>query len=175
METVKVDGFRWFSDPSGEWVCFRTKSARSVCENMVEGKAYECTIKEHRPRRSLDANAYAWVLMDKLASKIGIPKTEIYRNVIREIGGNSDTVCVLESAADKLIEGWSKNGIGWTAEKGKSKIDGCVNVTLYFGSSTYDSKQMSRLIDLVVSECKDNGIETLTPFELDALKERWNA
>ena len=54
-----------------------------------------------------------------------------------------------------------------------SKIEGCKNVTLYYGSSTYDTRQMSRLIDLVVQDCKEQGIETMTPFELDALKERW--
>lgn len=175
MESVKIDGFRWLSDSTGDWVCLRTKSARSLCEALTEGKVYDCTIKEHRERRSLDANAYAWVLMDRLAEKTRVPKTEVYRSYIREIGGNSEVVCVLEGAADKLMTNWSKNGIGWVSEKGTSKIEGCVTVTLYFGSSTYDTLQMSRLIDMIVADCKEQGIETLTPFELDALKERWSA
>ena len=54
-----------------------------------------------------------------------------------------------------------------------SKIAGCVNVVLYYGSSTYDSAQMSRLIDLVVQECQAQGIETKTPEELALLKEDW--
>lgn len=60
------------------------------------------TIKKYSKRRSLDANAYAWVLMDKLATVTRIEKTEIYRSFIRNIGGNCETVCVLDSAVEKL-------------------------------------------------------------------------
>lgn len=73
----------------------------------------------------------------------------------------------------KLCDGWNKNGIGWQTEVMDSKIDGCKNVVLYYGSSTFDTKQMSRLIDNIVQDCKELGIETLTPQQLDALKEEW--
>ena len=59
------------------------------------------------------------------------------------------------------------------AEQGPSKIPGCVNVTVWYGSSTYDVEQMSRLIDQIVADCKEADIETLTPQELDSLKSRW--
>ena len=65
---------------------------------------------------------------------------------------------------------------GWrhtTASTGPSKIKGCVNVTVWYGSSVYDTKQMSRLIDAIVQDCKAAGIETMTPAELDALVSRW--
>lgn len=169
-----ADAWRWMADSDGQWLCLRTNSAHKMCENMETGKTYEVVVKPQRKKRSLDANAYAWVLIDRLAEKLGRTKTEIYREYIREIGGVSETVCVLEKAAEKLIEGWEKNGIGWQAETMQSKIDGCVNVVLYFGSSTYDTAQMSRLIDMIVQDCKAQGIETMTPFELDALKERWH-
>ena len=170
---LTADAWRWMSDQEGQWLCIRTKGAQQACEEMECGKVYEVTVKPKRKKRSLDANAYCWTLLDKLAEKMVVPKTEIYRQYVREIGGNSETVCVLEKAADKLIDGWGRNGIGWVAERTTSKLNGCVNVILYYGSSTYDSRQMSRLIDLIVQDCKAQGIETLTPFELDALKERW--
>ena len=69
--------------------------------------------------------------------------------------------------------GWERNGIGWMAETFPSKLKGCVNVTVWYGSSTYDTEQMSRLIDAVVEDCKAVGIETMTPAELDALVSRW--
>ena len=56
-----------------------------------------------------------------------------------------------------------------------SKLPGCVNVILYYGSSTYDTAQMSRLINLAVQDCKEQGIETMTPQELAAMMEGWNA
>lgn len=172
MEFVS-DGWRWTVDQDGQWLCLRIGGASRLCEQLEEGKVYKVVVTPQRKKRSLDANAYAWVLIDKLAEKLGRTKTEIYRQYVQEIGGVSETVCVLEKAAEKLIDGWAKNGIGWQSETIPSKIDGCVNVILYFGSSTYDTAQMSRLIDLIVQDCKQQGIETMTPQELDALKERW--
>lgn len=133
----------------------------------------DVTVKKHREKRSLDANAYSWVLLDKLAEATGTTKSEIYRREVRAVGGNTETVCVREKAVKKLCDGWNKNGIGWQTEVMDSKIDGCKNVVLYYGSSTFDTRQMSRLIDNIVQDCKELGIETLTPQQLDALKEEW--
>ena len=133
----------------------------------------DVTVKKHREKRSLDANAYSWVLLDKLADSTGTPKSEIYRREVRDVGGNTETVCVREKAVQNLCDGWNKNGVGWQTEVMDSKIDGCKNVVLYYGSSTFDTKQMSRLIDNIVQDCKALGIETLTPQQLDALKEEW--
>ena len=133
----------------------------------------DVTIKKHRERRSLDANAYAWLLMDKLAEATAVPKSDVYRREVKDVGGNTEIVCVREIAVQKLCDGWQKNGIGWQTDVMDSKIDGCKNVVLYYGSSTFGTKQMSRLIDNIVQDCKALGIETLTPQQLDALKEEW--
>ena len=126
-------------------------------------------IKKWRKPRSRDANAYAWVLIDKIAAALSLDKAEVYREAIREIGGVSDTVFVQDVAVQKLCEGWEHNGIGWQTETFPSKIEGCTNVILYYGSSTYDTKQMSLLIDHLVAEAKAIGIETMPPDKLDAL------
>ena len=65
--------------------------------------------------------------------------------------------------------------MGWMVETFPSKIKGCTNAILYYGSSTYDKAQMGQLIDLIVQECKQQGIETMTPRELAMLKEAWDA
>lgn len=129
----------------------------------------EITIKKFRAKRSLDANAYAWVLIDQIAAELGVTKETVYRNAIRNIGGVSETVCVRNSAVEKLTEGWSKNGLGWQVETMPSKLPGCTNVILYYGSSTYDSKQMSALIDTLVDDCHELGLETRTPEEIESL------
>lgn len=130
-------------------------------------------IKKYRRKRSLDANAYAWVVRDKLAAALGLTKIEVYQSCIREIGGVSETVCVQENAVDNLIQVWRHNGLGWIAETMPSRIKGCVNVILYYGSSTYDTKQMSALIDSIVADCKLAGVETATPDEIEKYKEEW--
>lgn len=160
---------------NGVWLCLKVNEPAPARAFVMERKPrlYDCEIKEHREKRSLDANAYCWVLLDKLAQATKIPKTEIYRKAIKEIGGVSDTVCVLSKAADRLCDGWECNGIGWFSERSESRLEGCVNVTLYYGSSVYDTAQMSRLIDYIVEDCKSLGIEVLPPDKLDAMKEEW--
>lgn len=130
-------------------------------------------LDRYRQRRSLDANAYFWVLADKLASKTGVGKAEIYREAIRYIGGNAEMVCVKEEAAEKLRRGWEHNGLGWVTDAVPSKLEGCVNVILYYGSSTYDREQMSRLIDNIVQDCRAVGIQVMTPDEIANMMDRW--
>lgn len=130
-------------------------------------------IKPHKKRRSLDANAYCWKLIGDLAAKLNVPRDELYRASIREIGGNSEIVCVKNAAVDKLCDGWRRNGIGWQTETMPSKLPGCTNVILYYGSSTYDTAQMSRLIDNIVQDCKEVGIQTETPDQIAEMKSRW--
>lgn len=131
------------------------------------------TIKPWRNKRSLDSNSYAWALIDELAAAMGITKSEVYRAAIRDIGGVSETVCVQKKAVDTLCHAWESNGLGWQTERLSSKLPGCVNVVLYYGSSVYDSRQMSALIDKIVQDCHAVGIETRTPEEIASMMEQW--
>lgn len=141
--------------------------------SCADDKEYTLEIKEKKKKRSLDANAYFWTLAHKIAGKSGVEVTAVYRSYIKEIGGNCTTVCVLEKAADDFCRAWQSNGIGWLIEQMPSKLDGCVNVICYYGSSTYDTIQMSRLIGLAIQDCKEYGIEYLTPRELGELLAAW--
>ena len=174
MTEVSVLEAKWMQDNAGDWLCLRVPTALSamdVVDELQPGKEYRAVLR--RKGRSLDANAYCWVLLDRLAAHYGISKQEVYRQEIRNIGGVSEVLCLQEKAADAFCKGWERNGLGWMADKGVSKLKGCVNVTVWYGSRTYDTEQMSRLIDAVVEDCKAVGIETLTPAELDALVSRW--
>ena len=172
MKRITTDTFRWSEDSSGEWLHIKCSRPQRVLDGIETGKEYDVEIKRHRERRSLDSNSYLWILLDRLSEKLNIPKEELYREQIHNVGGVSETVCVQNSALKTLVQGWEHNGLGWFAETFPSKIDGCTNVTLYYGSSAYDTAQMSRLLDLVIQECKDQGIETLTPEELARLEEQ---
>lgn len=173
MERVKASAFRWTMDAAGDWLCIQTGKARKILDELKAGKDYDVEIKEHREKRSLDANAYFWVLVDRLAEKTRISKTDIYRNYIREIGGNHEMVCVIDSAVEKLRSGWEHNGLGWQTDTMPSKIPNCTNVILYYGSSTYNTRQMSHLIDMAVQDCAEQGIETLPPEKLAGMMEEW--
>lgn len=151
---------------------------KSTLQNMYEElkAAEKLTVKiaKATKKRSLDANAYAWVLISRIAERLNVPKTDIYRSAIKEIGGNSDTVCVQDKAVQSLCDGWAHNGIGWQTDTMPSKIDGCTNVILYYGSSTYDTAQMSRLINLIVEECRLQGIETRSDEDINSLLGEWS-
>lgn len=136
-------------------------------------KAGEYEIRPKKSHRSLDANAYAWVLIDKLAAATGLTKTEVYRNAVRDVGGNMDVVCVKATAAPALRKIWESRGIGWQTDEEISKITGCVNVTLYSGTSVFNTAQMSRLIDNLIQDAKSVGIETMPQEELQAMLGRW--
>lgn len=144
-----------------------------ICEELKSSEWLRIKVGKFSRKRSLDANAYCWVLISKLAEKLDISKTDIYRAAIREIGGNSDIVCIQDKAVQSLCDGWTRNGLGWMTETFESKIEGCTNVVLYYGSSTYDSKQMNRLINFVVEACRSQGIETRSDEELSSLLDHW--
>lgn len=161
-------GFRLVLDVSGDDV----DVARTISDQF-RGKPVSIDVKAWHPKRSLSANAYAWVLIGKIAEKQKLTKSEVYRSAIREIGGVSDTVCVVDKAVDRLRKNWSEKGLGWFTDVVDSKLAGCTNVTLYYGSSVYDTAQMSALIDGLVQECRQLGIEHLPPQELKAMLARW--
>lgn len=148
------------------------QDCRSLFDEMNENDI-DVEIKKHRKKRSLDANAYFWVLCDRLSVATGIPKKELYREYVKNIGGNCYHGCFKDSEIDSVLSDWERNGLGWITETMESQIDGCTVAVLFYGSSQYDNSQMSRLIDFVVEDCKDNNIETMTPDELARIKEEW--
>ena len=149
------------------------QSALAMAEELKDVDKLAIKIKPHKKKRSLDANAYCWTLISKIAEKTNVRKEEVYREAIKEIGGNSDIVCVQDHAVKKLCAGWQGNGIGWCTDTFPSKLEGCTNVILYYGSSTYDSDQMSRLISILKQDSDALGIETKSPAELASLLGSW--
>lgn len=139
---------------------------------LRKGRQIILDLLPKKRKRSLDANAYAWVLIDKIAAALRMDKVEVYRDAIRDIGGNSDVVMVANDAVDKLCEVWGQRGTGWVAEV-TDRADTVSTVLLHYGSSAYDTKQMSILIDHLVQDAKELGIETLPPEKLTAMTERW--
>ena len=136
-------------------------------------KTYTIEINEKKKKRSLDANSYYWVLVHKIADAANVSVRTVYREHIRDIGGNNDLVCVQNKAVDAFCKGWESKGLGWIAEEMPSKLDGCTNIMVYYGSSTYDSRQMSKLIDCAIVDCQEYGIEYLTPAEISRMIAAW--
>ena len=141
----------------------------------MKEKLYDADLKEYREKRSLDANAYAWVLMDKLAAKLRMRPDEVYRQYIPDVAGNSVIVPVREDMIEHWDKIWCSGHLGRMIEDmGECRhTPGYHNIRCYLGSSDYDTVQMSRLIDLIVEDCKAQEIETKTPEQLAMMKEDW--
>lgn len=144
-----------------------------VFDELEPDKEYALTVEEKKQKRSLDANALFWVLCGKLAAKTRISKTEIYRHYIKEIGGNFDVICIQDKALEHFRKLWEEGHIGRFTETEESKLQGCTNVIVYYGSSDYNTEQMSRLIDMVVQDCEEQGIPTYNQEELQKLCDEW--
>lgn len=137
-------------------------------------KPYQLSIKQQTRKRSLDANAYAWVLINKLADVMRIPPNEVYRQAIQNIGGNSEILPVKEEAVEQFKKAWESHGIGWLCkDMGRSKISGYRNLMAYYGSSVYTTAQMAALIDSLTQDCLAIGIETRPQEDVDSLLGAW--
>ena len=136
-------------------------------------KAGDYELKKASTKRSLDANAYCWVLCTKIASAVGITKEEVYQRAIQE-GDQYLMCCVTDEDYDSFVRAWSSKGIGCRVQIVDDAGMGTKTVFAYYGSSIYDTKAMSRLIDSLVQEAKALGIETMPEEEVRSLLEAWS-
>jgi hypothetical protein len=86
--------------------------------------------------------------------------------------GTFEPFIVQENGLDKFKRIWQNQGLGFVVQE-VSRKDKCVRVNCYYGSSTYDSKEMSLLIELLVDTAKSLNIETMPKQELESLLRRW--
>lgn len=127
--------------------------------SSLDDSEYAITIEKVNQKRSNDANKYFWELVGQLSAKINISPEDIYRNFIKDVGGNYEVVPIRDDAVETWIKNWRAKGIGWQCEIiGESRLRGYTNIICYYGSSTYTTAQMSRLINLCVDACKEQGI-----------------
>lgn len=150
-------------------MCLHIVVPASVMESMPpEGVPLIVELKKKTKKRSLSANAYCWVLIGKIADKINATKEEVYRRAIHE-AGKWEVYTGAPQAMESLMRIWRKNGVGYQAEP----LGDGTSCMLYYGSSEYDTKQMSKLIDWLVDEAEALGIDVRTPEERVRMLEEW--
>ena len=144
-------------------------SAINEIEKIKDCQKLSIRAVKYRKKRSLDANAYLWVLLQKMAEVLHQDKWNIYLEMLGRYGVFTHII-VKPNVVEKVKEEWRTD-----KELGEVCVNGTTGIQLqcYFGSSTYNSKEMSVLIDGVVSEAKEMGIETLPPDELERMKATW--
>lgn len=138
---------------------------------------YIVEIKRKVKRRSLNANAYAWVLCDKIARELSkngyISKNDVYKRVLIECGAFT-YIPVKNAAVDRFIEIWHGHGLGWHAEDaGPAKTEGYTIIRAYHGSSVYTVNEMRRLIDALVDECNQLNIPIENNDYINSIIQEW--
>ena len=137
--------------------------------DRLHDKDVDVEVKAYKEKRSLTSNSYLWLLLDKIAGAIGSDKETIYLDFVRQYGLFKDFT-LTEDEAKTFSVAWSKLGTGWPTEQVDYAPDGeHIVIRAYYGSSTYNTKQMARLLDAVVEECKGLGIETRPKEEIESL------
>ena len=168
--------FKRHTDIWGHHVSFTTKDVKDAdkaFQSLIEGKPVEVIIRTKKIKRSLDANAYLWVLCDEIAKKLHTTKEEVYKHHVQDVGV-FDFLAIPTKAVPQFVKSWNEKGLGWFVRVyNDCKIPKCTKVCVYYGSSSYDSKQMARLVDSLVQEADALGIETKGKSELDKLHEEW--
>lgn len=177
--TGRVSGFTQDVITNTCSITFTVNERLEVLKNLPSIKDLDklkITAVKFRKKRSLDANAYYWVILTQLAEKLQTSKDELhnimlgrYGQVDKDDDGNS-IIFSLRSDIDisKRYDIHAKP-IGTGTVSGKE----FTHYVLLKGSHLYDSKEMSILINGLVDEAKEQGIETLTPDELERMINAW--
>lgn len=130
-----------------------------------DDKDYE--VKEYKQKRSLDANSYYWKILSEMAGLLSLSKKELHLKMLKEYGETYSILLPIDQNLEGLVKYYEVESC---IEKNGKKF---LSYKAYLPSSEMNTKQMARLIDGVVSEAKELGIETLTPRQIEEIKLRW--
>lgn len=132
-------------------------AARKMAAKLKPDVRYMLSIEKEKKPRSNDQNRLMWELCQRIAEAIDVKRNEVYREIIRDYG---DYVTVRVGRADAALVSneWQAKGIGWITECESADGDDLV-LRLYQGSSTYDTAQMTRVINALMDECRTLDID----------------
>lgn len=162
---------------------FEMESDVASSVDKIKDKPLRISVKQWRDKRSLDANAYYWVLITKLGDKLNLSKPHLHNILLRRYGqpevidgkmiylvlpDTDQGARKADEAETYHIKPTSEIKTGRNGERFRTYV-------MLRGSSTYNTEEMAHLIDGLVSECKEVGIETATPEELSRMLELYEA
>lgn len=152
-------------------ITLRVADRTYLNSEFLDGRELDLSLKEFKPRRSLNANAYMWALIGKIAEAMRISQDEVYHKVLCDYGTfdtDGGATQILSIRADAKLTGWlyiHTKPIKTVDLEGKR----FTHYALIKGSSDYNTREMSFLLDGVIYEAKELGIEVMAPEELERL------
>lgn len=141
----------------------------SLLAGEIDKKPYQVEIKPYKPKRSLNANNYSWLLQGEIAKKVNRRIDDIHAEMVLQYG------VVNVYSIDKQAFASAKRMFDYYEIKGESELNGkiFIHVKAGIGTHLYDTAEMARFIDGVVAEAQDLDIETRTPQEIAEMKSLW--
>ena len=173
MQTMICKNLRLLSDPKGDWelsLSLTNKLDVQALQELTDVDLLDLTLKKHRKKKTLTQLGALHVLCNEIAKKLHSTKLEIYQHAVREVG-EFELIPVANDAVDKWIKNWCLNSdSAQCVELRDSKLDGYKTLQCYYSVATYDTKDMSVLIDYVVDEAAAQGIYLMTREEIKEMK-----
>ena len=156
----------------GDILVIATVSKTEPIQDLLdkfEPNKFELIIEKRKKKRSLDANAALWEMLTKMAAVLRTTKDELYLEMLDRYGVFTHIV-VKPNVVERVISEWKT-----VRELGEVTINGKTGIQLqcFFGSSTYDSKEFSVLLDGVISEAKEIGVPFISSEEKARMLEEW--
>ena len=142
-------------------VTFITEKSNLAQFQRLEDKKYIVEIKKYSNKRSLSQNSYLWVLLDELGKKLQMSKEEVYKKYISDYGV-FEIIPIKNEAVERFVKSWCNNGLGYLCrDMGESKVKGFTNLMVYYGTSSYTTQEMTRILEAVIMDCEEMDIDTM--------------
>lgn len=141
-----------------------------INKTLLKNGQKEIEIKKIRESRSLDANAALWVMLNKMAIKLHTTKDELYLDMLERYGVFTHIV-VKPVAVKRVMTEWRT-----VRELGKVEIGGKTGVQLqcFYGSSQYSKEEFSVLLNGVIEEAKEIGVEFISKEDVARMIAEWS-
>lgn len=163
------DGLKKSTD-GGQCLIFWVEDSEITEKLMkLKGKRVTLDIKSFFEKRSLNANRYFWQLCGNIAQELKTDKETIYKSILQESGQWVDIECTYTTLAP-ISAKFSYSEIVHEDFLGS---DSKIVLRGYFGSSSYNSKEMAQIIDCAIQKCKELDISTWPQEEIDRLIDDW--
>lgn len=160
-------------DASGHtYITLKThsKPKQDICG--LFGKVLECAIQTQSSMRSRTANSYCWELCEQISSASGVSVLEVYKDALRNIGKFKDAETP-EADIETVKKEWEQHGLGWFVDRVDfGEKEDTVLLRFYYGTSVYNSSEMSKVIDFLVNEAEDMEITVLSERQRKSLIKR---
>lgn len=136
-----------------------------------ESKKYEVNIQEYRSKRSLEQNAYMWLLISEIDKKLNGERPsepiDVYIQCLQRANAKYDFIYILHEAVNEL-----KKKFRAMEYIGNVEVNGVMleNWKIYYGSSTMNTKEMSNLIDCVLDYANEVGVDDIDNYWKEILK-----